>query len=62
MNDYDGSSSYRWWDWIGATVAAAVVLCIILPALANGRFEARKIACQDQLRRFGVALTEFVSR
>lgn len=62
VNDYDGSSSYRWWDWIGATVAAAVVLCIILPALANGRFEARKIACQDQLRRFGVALTEFVSR
>ncbi|MCH1495204.1 MAG: hypothetical protein L7U72_08245 [Rubripirellula sp.] len=62
VNSYDGSSGYRWWDWIGATVAAAVVLCIILPALANGRFEARKIACQDQLRRFGVALTEFVSR
>ncbi len=62
VNGLGAASGFRWWDWVGAVTAAAVLLCIILPALANGRFEARKIACQDQLRRFGVALTQFVSR
>lgn len=55
-------STSRWIDWLGAAVAASIILCIVLPALANGRFEARKAACQDQLRRLGVALTQFVSR
>lgn len=56
------SSGLNWLDWVGGAAAAAVVLALLLPALAQGRFESRKIACQDQLRRFGTALTQFVTR
>ena len=51
-----------WVDWIGAACAALVILALMLPALAQGRFEARKVACQDQLRQFGTAITQFVNR
>jgi hypothetical protein len=42
--------------------AAAILLAMLLPAVAEGRFEARKNACQDQLRQLGTALTQFVGR
>ncbi len=61
-SELNNATSHRWLDWIGAVAAAVVVLGILLPALANGRFESRKVACQDQLRRLGVALTQFVNR
>jgi hypothetical protein len=51
-----------WLDWIGGATAAAVVLGLLLPTLAEGRFESRKIACQDQLRQLGTAITQFVNR
>jgi len=53
---------YGWTDWAGAAVAAVVMLAVILPALAEGRFEARKTACQDRLRQFGTAITRFVNQ
>lgn len=56
------TSSFGWFDWVGGAIVAAVILGILIPALANGRLEARKIACQDQLRILGVALTDFVNR
>ncbi len=37
-------------------------LAWLLPAMAKGRFESRKVACQDQLRQFGTALTQYVIR
>ena len=60
--DSGRSSGLNWLDWVGGAAAAAVVLALLLPALAQGRFESRKIACQDQLRQFGTALTRFVTR
>ena len=60
--DPPSSSSLSWMDWASGSVAVAILLGLLLPALAQGRFESRKIACQDQLRRFGVALTHFVTR
>lgn len=60
--DVTRGGSAGWLDWVGGAVAAAVVLGLLLPALAQGRFESRKIACQDQLRRLGTALTQFVTR
>ncbi|MDA8697487.1 hypothetical protein N9M41_03340 [Rhodopirellula sp.] len=57
-----GALGGRWFDWVAAASVAMIILCVILPALANGRFEARKVACQDQLRLFGVAITQFVTR
>jgi hypothetical protein len=52
---------HGWTDWAGAVVAAMVMLGVIIPALAEGRFEARKTACQDRLRQFGTAITRFVN-
>ncbi len=60
--DRVGSAFWRWQDWCVASISAAVVLALLLPAIWNGRFEARKIACQDNLRRLGTAITQFVTR
>lgn len=54
--------SWSWMDWSVSAIAGAVVLGLLLPTLAEGRFEARKNACQDQLRQFGTAITQYVSR
>jgi hypothetical protein len=60
--DAPRGSGVTWIDWASGAVAAAVLLGLLIPALAEGRFEARRTACQDQLRQLGVALTQFVSR
>ena len=49
-------------DWIGGLAAAAAILGLLLPSLAEGRFEARRVACQAQLRQLGTAITQFVNR
>ncbi len=58
--DAPRSSTMTWIDWAGGALAAAVLLGLLLPALAQGRFESRKATCQDQLRQLGTALTQFV--
>tara|TARA_R110002049_G_scaffold2750_4_gene21931 strand:- start:87761 stop:88864 length:1104 start_codon:yes stop_codon:yes gene_type:complete len=55
-------SRRSWFDWAGGALSAAVLLGLLLPTLANGRLEARKVACQDQFRQLGTALTNFVNR
>ncbi len=55
-------STFSWMDWVSGSLAVAVLLGLLLPALAQGRFESRKVACRDQLRQFGTALTRFVTR
>lgn len=55
-------SSWTWFDWMASSVAATVLLGLLLPALAEGRFEARKRTCQDNLRQWGTKLTQFVTR
>ncbi len=57
-----GGVSWRWQDWGASITAAAVLVAIVIPALAEGRFAARKAACQDHLRDLGVAMTQFASR
>jgi len=56
------SNDWSWLDWVGGTAAAAVILGLLIPSLAQGRFEARKVACQAQLRQLGTAITQFVNR
>ncbi len=56
------SDHWLWLDWIGGAAAAAVILGLLLPSIAAGRFEARKAACQSQLRQLGTAITQFVNR
>lgn len=56
------SVGWTWMDWAASSAAAAILLALMLPAIAEGRFEARKNACQDQLRQLGTALTQFVTR
>lgn len=49
-----------WADLIVGTLAAVAVLGLLIPSIARGRYEARKIACQDHLRQLGSAITQFV--
>ena len=55
-------SSRGWLDWFVAAVASVILLGLLLPTIAEGRFEARKVACQDHLRELGMAITQFVMR
>jgi len=43
---------------MAATVLVAATL-LIFPAIQNGRFSARRAACQDNLRELGSALTQY---
>lgn len=56
------SPAMTWLDWGVGAVAAVVILGLLLPSLAEGRFESRKVACQDQLRQFGTSLARYASR
>lgn len=49
-------------DWFASVAAACVVVAITIPSLVEGRFLARKQACQDNLRELGIAMTQFVNR
>ncbi len=60
--EFTKATNWSWLDWAGGAAAAAAVLGLLIPALAEGRFEARKAACQAQLRQFGTAFTQFVNR
>jgi hypothetical protein len=53
--------SASWMDWVSGCVAVAILLGLLLPAIAQGRFESRKVACQDQLRQFGTLFSSYVS-
>lgn len=55
-------SSGRWLDWVSGSIAIAVLLGLLLPAIAQGRFESRKAACSDQLRQLGTDLIQYVLR
>lgn len=60
--DPSRDSQFTWLDWLGGALATAILLALLLPSIAEGRFESRKSACQNQLRQFGTALTQYVSR
>ena len=60
--DAPADGRQTWFDWAGGAVSMAILLGLLLPMLANGRFEARKVACQEHLRQLGTALTSFVNR
>ncbi|QEG42691.1 H-X9-DG-CTERM domain-containing protein [Roseimaritima ulvae] len=50
---------FRWSDVLASGIAATVLIGIALPSILHSRYEARKAACQDNLRRVGVAVTSF---
>jgi hypothetical protein len=56
------SRSFTWLDMAALSAAAAVVLALLVPAMSHSRFEARRAACQDQLRGLGIAITSYVNR
>lgn len=53
---------WRFLDSIGGLLSAAVLLALLLPMLAAGRGEARRVACEDQLRELGAVLMQYVFR
>jgi len=58
----EGRRSHRfaWSDLLVAGLASAAVLALLIPSIARGRYEARKLACQEHLRQLGTAITQFV--
>ncbi|KLU06124.1 putative transmembrane protein [Rhodopirellula islandica] len=54
--------AWTWRDWVGSFTAACILLAIALPSMVEGRFMARKQACQDNLRHLGMAMTQYVNR
>ena len=57
------SRQKRWnlYDCVVGLVSVVVLLALLLPTIAAGRFEARRMQCADQLRELGSALTLFAS-
>ena len=49
-------------DSIGGLLSVATLLALLLPTIAAGRFEARKVACEAQLRGLGTTLMQYVFR
>lgn len=56
----DDSWSLR--DWGASIAAVVIVIAIVMPTLFEGRFAARKAACQNNLRELGLAMTQFAGR
>ena len=55
-------SGFGWMDWVSGSIAAAVLLGLLLPAMAQGRLQSRKVACSEHLRQFGISFARFVTR
>ncbi|MEM6981228.1 MAG: hypothetical protein AAF539_16340, partial [Planctomycetota bacterium] len=51
-----------WRDWFATVTAVGLLAAIVVPSLVEGRFEARRRACENHLRELGVAMTQFVNR
>jgi len=49
-----------WADMLVSALAAAAILALTFPVVARYRGEARKMACQNNLRQLGVAIGDFV--
>lgn len=54
------SRRFAWSDLLVAGLASAAVFALLIPSIARGRYEARKLACQEHLRQLGTAITQFV--
>lgn len=62
VSELSDGHGWSWRDWLASVTAACVVIAIALPSMLEGRFVARKQACQDNLRELGVAMNQFVNR
>jgi prepilin-type processing-associated H-X9-DG protein len=49
-----------WADMLVSALAAAAILALAFPVVARYRGEARKMACQNNLRQLGVAIGDYV--
>jgi len=50
------------WSWKDLAIAAAIIVAaslLIIPAIHSSRAQARMMACQDNLRQLGLALTQY---
>ncbi|TWT56300.1 DUF1559 family PulG-like putative transporter [Allorhodopirellula solitaria] len=60
----DGGNGDSWnrRDWVASIAAALILVAIALPAVMEGRFVARRTACQNNLRELGISMTQFADR
>ncbi|MBN1911956.1 MAG: hypothetical protein JW818_19700 [Pirellulales bacterium] len=55
----DPAVRFRWQDLLMVAGVLLASLVILFPALHNSRVQARLLACQDNLRQLGTALTDY---
>jgi prepilin-type processing-associated H-X9-DG protein len=55
-----GKNRQTWADMLVSALAAAAILALAFPVVARYRGEARKMACQNNLRQLGVAIGDYV--
>ncbi len=53
---------FRWGDVVASAIAATALIGVALPSILQSRYEARKVACQDNLRQAGMAVTTYAMR
>ena len=53
------AAAVAWRDVAAVTVVMLTAFALILPAIYSSRFHARLATCQNNLRRFGLALAEY---
>ncbi len=56
------AASFAWRDAAALAMLFVMSVALIFPAIYGSRFQARLAACQNGLRRFGLALTEYSQR
>lgn len=53
------STQVGWFDMVAGAVLSFVAVALVVPAIQSSRFDARLAACQNGLRQFGTALTQY---
>ncbi len=56
------ANAVRWPDLAAVALVLVMVTAVVFPAITHSRFHARVASCQDGLRQFGVALSEYGDR
>ncbi|MEM9587522.1 MAG: hypothetical protein AAGA03_09590, partial [Planctomycetota bacterium] len=62
VNEVRGRRSWSWLDLMAGMAASIALLGVLLPSVMEGRFSARRLACQDNLKQVGEAIASFVMR
>jgi hypothetical protein len=61
MESASRQTRWAWIDSLAMVAAGVTLLCVLLPSVWYSREESRRLACSQNLRKFGSALHEYAS-